>query len=244
MSRLQEALYALQARSPRPPARTASKPHPTGVPGLDALLGTGGWPRGRVIEVFGPPGVGKTTLALHAALAGQKTGLTAALLDLDRGLDVHSAVRIGVDPRYLLIGHPADSHEALRVVHQLALSGAVGVIILDSADLLGPTLLRESLRALESAAWRGQTTLLLTNQLRRRPELRWGRQEETPPGGDALKHVVAQRLELTWRGPLLEAGVQVGHHLQARVVQNQFGLAERRLGLTLRYADGALQPSV
>lgn len=240
MSRLQEALQALQERTPRPPFEVRSTPLPTGAPGLDEALGTGGWPRGRLVEVFGASGVGKTTLALHAALCCQQAGLAAAYLDLDRGLDAHTAARLGVDPRYLLVGHPASGPEAMRLAHQLALSGGLGVLILDSADALEGETLREGLRALESAAWRGQTTVLLTNQLRRRPEMRWGQQQETPPGRDGLKYIAAQRVELTWRGPMLQAGSQIGHHLLARVVQNHFGPLERRVALRLCYADGRL----
>jgi recombination protein RecA len=201
------------------PAAPAAGVVASGFPALDAALG-GGFPRRGMVELFGPPSAGKTTLALQAVAHAQKAGLGAAWIDADGAFDAAWASRLGVDTARLVVARPAWAEQALEIVRQLVLTGAVDLVVIDSAAALVPKLemdtpLGESgpglqtrivasgLRRLAGALARGEAAALFLNQTRGRPDAEDA--DETSAGGPPLKLRAAARIALD---PLARAGVR------------------------------------
>ncbi|MFB3825289.1 MAG: ATPase domain-containing protein [Bryobacteraceae bacterium] len=216
-------------------------PIPTGFPALDAALGTGGYPRGRMVEIFGPDGCGKTALALGAVAEVQRRGGTAAFIDADHALSAEAAARRGVDAALLAVARPESGEQALAIASALAASGSVDLIVVDSVAALVPRLeleagigdlsrlqarlLAEGLRRLAPRAARSGACLLFVNQLRER-KVTVG-DPETTAGGSALKLHAAVRLELR---AVRAAGTL---RVRARVVKNSLAPAFRAAELEI-----------
>lgn len=210
---------------------------PSGCPPLDAALGVPGWPKGRVIELFGAPSSGKTTLALLALAATQRAGGNAALIDAEHALDPARARALGVDTDALLVAQPDSGEQALEVAEALVRSGAVELVVVDSVAALVPQaeldgamgeahlglqarLMSQALRKLTAIAARTGCTVIFVNQLRQQVGPSFGA-TETTPGGNALKFYASVRVELRKVGELVDAGVAVGSRVRLRVVKNK-----------------------
>lgn len=210
---------------------------PTGSIGLDIALGVGGFPRGRVMEIYGPEASGKTTLALHVIAEAQKMGGTAAFVDAEHGLDPARAESIGVNLDELLISQPDTGEQALEIVETLVRSGAVDVIAIDSVAALVPRaeiegemgdamigvqarLMSQALRKLTAAISKSKTVVIFTNQIRHKIGVMFGNPEVTS-GGLALKFYSSVRIDLRKIGTIKEGEVVIGSRHRARVVKNK-----------------------
>lgn len=210
---------------------------PTGSIALDLALGIGGFPRGRIIEVYGPEASGKTTVALHVIAEAQKRGGTAAFVDAEHALDPARAEAIGVNIDDLLISQPDTGEQALEIVETLVRSGAVDVIVVDSVAALVPRaeiegemgdsiigvqarLMSQALRKLTGAISKTKTCLIFTNQLRLKIGVMFGN-PETTPGGLALKFYASIRIDLRKIESIKEGEVVVASRHRARVVKNK-----------------------
>ncbi|MBI2590746.1 MAG: recombinase RecA [Candidatus Blackburnbacteria bacterium] len=221
--------------------RTASQGHvdviPTGSIALDLALGVGGFPRGRVIEIYGPEAGGKTTLAISVIAQAQKQGGTCAFVDAEHALDPQRAEAIGVNVDELLISQPDTGEQALEIVETLVRSGAVDVIVVDSVAALVPRaeiegemgdavmgvqarLMSQALRKLTGAISKTRTCLIFTNQLRLKIGVMFGN-PETTPGGLALKFYASVRIDLRKTESLKEGDVVIGSRHRARIVKNK-----------------------
>src|SRR5918996_208623 len=184
----------------------------TGSIGVDAALGVGGVPRGRIIEIFGPESSGKTTLSLHIIAEAQRAGGLAAFIDAEHALDAEYAKKLGVDVDNLLVSQPDSGEQALEIAEVLVRSGAIDVIVVDSVAALVPRaelegdmgdshvglqarLMSQGLRKLVGAVARSKTSLIFTNQLREKIGVMFGN-PETTPGGRALKFYASVRLDI------------------------------------------------
>lgn len=209
----------------------------TGSIALDLALGIGGFPRGRVIEIFGPEASGKTTLALHVIAEAQKTGGTAAFVDAEHALDPIRAEAIGVNVDDLLISQPDTGEQALEIVETLVRSGAVDVVVVDSVAALVPRaeiegemgdaiigvqarLMSQALRKLTGAISKTRTCLIFTNQLRLKIGVMFGN-PETTPGGLALKFYASIRIDIRKTESLKEGENIIGSRHRARIVKNK-----------------------
>ena len=210
---------------------------PTGSIGLDAALGVGGFPRGRVIEIYGPESSGKTTLALSAIAQAQKAGGAAAFIDAEHALDVSYAGRLGVNINDLLISQPDTGEQALEVTETLVRSGALDIVIIDSVAALVPRaeiegemgdslpglqarLMSQAMRKLTSAIAKGQTTVIFINQIRMKIGVMFGN-PETTTGGNALKFYSSVRLDIRRIEQLKSAQEAVGNRVRVKVVKNK-----------------------
>ncbi len=218
----------------------------TGSLGLDAALGIGGLPRGRVIEVFGSEATGKTTIAYHVMANAQRDGGTAAYIDAEHALDPDYAARCGVDKDELLISQPDSAEQALEISEYLVRSGALDIVVVDSVAALVPKaelegdmgdthvglqarLMSQALRKLTAAISRSNTSFLFINQIREKVGVIWGSPEVTP-GGRALKFYSSVRIDLR-RLESIKLGQEIiGSRVRARIVKNKvappFRLAE------------------
>jgi len=210
---------------------------PTGALSLDIALGVGGVPRGRIIEIFGHEGTGKTTLALHVVAEVQKMGGTAVFVDVEHALDTTYARNIGVNMENLLIAQPDAGEQALEIVETLIRSGAIDLVVVDSvaaltpqAEIEGemgdshvgllPRLMSKALRKLSGVTNKSQTCVIFTNQIRQKIGIMFGN-PDTTPGGLALKFHASVRLELR-RGSQIKEGDEVlGSGVRVRVVKNK-----------------------
>ena len=211
---------------------------PSGSLGLDLALGIGGYPRGRVIEIYGPESSGKTTVMLHVIANAQKAGGTAAFIDAEHALDPGYARRLGVNLDDLLVSQPDSGEEALTICETLARSGALDVIVVDSVAALVPKaelegdmgmatmgmqarLMSQALRKLTSILNKAKTTCLFTNQLREKVGVMFG-SPETTPGGKALKFYASVRIDIRRKETLKDAsGAAVGNHVKVKIVKNK-----------------------
>lgn len=210
---------------------------PTGSIALDLALGAGGFPRGRVIEIYGPEASGKTTVALGVIAEAQKKGGTCAFVDAEHALDPERAEVIGVDVDNLLISQPDTGEQALEIVETLVRSGAVDVIVVDSVAALVPRaeiegemgdsvmgvqarLMSQALRKLTGAISKTRTTLIFTNQLRLKIGVMFGN-PETTPGGLALKFYASVRIDLRKTESIKEGDTVIGSRHRARIVKNK-----------------------
>src|SRR5437762_7540302 len=204
---------------------------------LDNALGVGGFPRGRVIEIFGPESSGKTTLALQVIAEAQKAGGTAAFIDAEHALDHGDARRLGVDVDNLLVSQPDHGEQALEIVAALVATGAVDIVVVDSVAALVPKaeldgemgdshmglharLMSQALRKLTGVVSRCNTCLIFINQVREKIGVMFGN-PETTTGGWALKFYASVRLEVRRIGALKDGDAMVGNRTRAKIVKNK-----------------------
>ena len=207
---------------------------PTGSIGLDIALGVGGVPRGRIVEIYGHEGSGKTTLTLHVVAEAQKMGGVAAFIDVEHAIDPLYARNIGVDMDSVLISQPDTAEQALEIAETLIRSGAIDVVVVDSVAALAPSveiegemgdahvgvlprLMSKALRKLSGVTNRSNTTVIFTNQIRQKIGVMFGN-PETTPGGLALKFHASVRLEVE---ALKDGGETTGNRVRVKVVKNK-----------------------
>ena len=210
---------------------------PTGSIGLDLALGIGGLPRGRVVEIFGPEGGGKTTLALHVIAEAQKKGGIAAFIDAEHALDPARAEKIGVNIKDLLVSQPDTGEQALEIVETLVRSGAVDVVVVDSVAALVPRaevegemgdafiglqarLMSQAMRKLASAISKSKTLAIFINQLREKVGVMFGNPEVTP-GGRALKFYSSVRIDIRRIESITDGTTAIGNRVKAKIVKNK-----------------------
>ncbi|HEY0023238.1 MAG TPA: recombinase RecA [Longimicrobium sp.] len=217
--------------------RVAISAIPTGAINLDAAIGIGGIPRGRITEIYGPESSGKTTLCLHVIANSQKAGGVAAFIDAEHALDIEYARKLGVDVDNLLVSQPDNGEQALEIADVLVRSNALDVIVVDSVAALVPRaeiegemgdshvglqarLMSQALRKLTGAINRSNTTVIFTNQIREKIGVMFG-SPETTTGGRALKFYASLRLDIRRIGSIKDREVLVGNKTRVKVVKNK-----------------------
>ena len=227
---------------------------PTGSIGLDAALGVGGLPRGRIIEIFGPESSGKTTLALHVVAEAQKLGGICAYIDAEHAMDPEYAKKIGVRIEQLLISQPDTGEQGLDIVDSLVRSGKMDVIVIDSVAALTPKdeiegdmgayhvgkqarLMSQALRKLTAIVARSKTVVIFINQIRMQIGVMFGN-PETTPGGKALKFYTSVRLDIRRIAQIKKGEEIMGGRVRVKVVKNKVAAPFKQTEFDLMYNEG------